>query len=258
MATLTLEALPLQSRSRTRSAEYVRSIFEREMGVTLHNAQVGSPRDEAMRELTKTTTNLYAKRVLRELIQNAFDGAAGAEEARILVRLDRRVGAYGTLYVANSGAGFTPANVDAISNPALSNKRPGNFIGHKGLGFRSVELLSDDTQIFSVAADDRSGAAAFDGFCFKFAAPEDERSWLEESGETAYADMVIGRTHRLQLPIPIAQDPPDVEAFARLGLPRSSVCRCATPSPPSARSRKCACSLTRRRRLLSSSTGYHP
>jgi hypothetical protein len=83
--------------------DYVRSIFEREMGVTLHNLKAGSPRDEAMRNLTKEAASLYAKRVLRELIQNAFDGAAGAEESRIMLRLDLRSGPNGTLYVANSG-----------------------------------------------------------------------------------------------------------------------------------------------------------
>ncbi|RVA44273.1 ATP-binding protein, partial [Mesorhizobium sp. M7A.F.Ca.US.001.01.1.1] len=202
---------------RYQAAAYVRSIFDREMGVTLHNAQVGSPRDDAMRELTKATTNLYARRVLRELIQNAFDGAASTGNARILVRLDLRESEYGTLYVANSGVGFTEDNVDAISNPALSNKRPGNFIGHKGLGFRSVELLSDETQIYSVAGSDRRGGA-FDGFCFRFAGRDDERAWLDATGATAFAEAVIGRTHRLQLPLPIELDPPEVARFAESGF----------------------------------------
>ncbi len=204
--------------TRARSAAYVRAIFDREMGVTLHNTQVGSPRDDAMRELTKATTNLYAKRVLRELIQNAFDGACGTGASRILVRLDLRQGSHGILYVANSGEGFSDSNVDAISNPALSNKKPGNFIGHKGLGFRSVELLSDNTQIFSVAGTGRAGATGFDGFCFRFATAGDERAWLAAGGKMAYAGTVVGRTHRLQLPLPIDEDPPEVPAFAGEGF----------------------------------------
>jgi hypothetical protein len=216
MATLSLDVATRASRAR--SADYVRSLFDREMGVTLHNARVGSPRDDAMRELTKTTTNLYAKRVLRELIQNAFDGASGSEVARILVRLDRREGTFGTLYVANSGQGFATSNVDAISNPALSNKRPGNFIGHKGLGFRSVELLSDDTQIFSMAGEGRLGAERFDGFCFRFASAADEQAWLAAKDAMAFADAVVGRTHRLQLPFPIETDPAEVPDFARQGF----------------------------------------
>jgi hypothetical protein len=178
MATLTLDTSLFRNAERVRSAAYVRGIFDREMGVTLHNARVGSPGDDAMRELTKTTTNLYAKRVLRELIQNAFDGASRTGAARILVRLDLREGPHGIHYVVNTGEGFTESNVDAISNPALSDKRPGNFIGHKGLEFRSAELLSDDTQIFSMADIGRTSAIGFDGFCFRFAAAADERAWL--------------------------------------------------------------------------------
>lgn len=217
MATLKLNISPRRDAFRARAADYVRAIFDREMGVTLHNALVGSPRDDAMRELTKTASNLYAKRVLRELIQNAFDGASGTGGARILVRLDLGQGENGTLYVANSGEGFTESNVDAISNPALSNKKPGNFIGHKGLGFRSVELLSDDVQIFSMAGSGRSGAGNFDGFCFRFANAEDEKAWLAAKGAIAHADAVVGRTHRLQLPVPIGDDPTEAAAFAAEG-----------------------------------------
>jgi hypothetical protein len=218
MATLNLESHDEPDVSRAKSAAYVRAIFDREMGVTLNNAKVGSPRDDAMRELTKTTINLYTKRVLRELIQNAFDGASGVDGAHILVRLDRREGPHGTLYVANSGQGFTVSNVDAIANPAQSNKKPGNFIGHKGLGFRSVELLSDDTQILSMANTGRVAAPGFDGFCFRFAALSNERAWLAAAGESAHAGTVVGRTHRLQLPLPMAEDPPDATQFARDGF----------------------------------------
>ncbi len=197
--------------------DYVRSIFEREMGVTLHNLKAGSPRDEAMRNLTKEATNFYAKRVLRELIQNAFDGAARAEEPRIMLRLDLRSGRHGTLYVANDGNGFTKDNVDAIVSPAMSNKTPGNFIGHKGLGFRSVELLTDDVQIFSMQDTGVMGAGQFDGFCFRFARPEDEEGWLRARGEGRYTADVVGRVHRLQLPVPILYPDPDAARFAGEG-----------------------------------------
>lgn len=198
--------------------EYVRAIFEREMGVTLHNLLAGSPRDEAMRNLTKEAANLYAKRVLRELIQNAFDGAAGAEEPRLLVRLDLRQGTHGTLSVANNGQGFTRANVDAIVSPAMSNKTPGNFIGHKGLGFRSVELLSDDAQIFSMRGQGIAGSMFFDGFRFRFADAEDEQAWLASQGEVRHADQIVGRVHRLQLPVAIDGFDADAASFAGAGF----------------------------------------
>jgi hypothetical protein len=198
--------------------KYVSAIFEREMGVTLHNLLAGSPRDEAMRNLTKEATNLYAKRVVRELIQNAFDGSAGADEPRILLRLNLRQGAHGTLSVANNGQGFTSENVDAVVSPAMSNKTPGNFIGHKGLGFRSVELLSDNVQIFSMRGHGIASSPSFDGFRFRFALPEDERAWLDSQGEIRHADQIVGRVHRLQLPIALDKFDDDAASFARAGF----------------------------------------
>ena len=193
----------------------MRSVFEREMGVTLNNAKAGSKRDEAMRELTREAANLYARRVLRELIQNAYDGGRTASTPKVLLRLDLSDGPDGTIYVANNGKGFTSDNVEAISNPAMSNKTPGNFIGHKGLGFRSVELLSDGVEIFSKI---NQAAMTFDGFCFRFASPEDERAWVEGSDEPALAKVIVGKVHRLQLPVPIDQPDARADAFALDGF----------------------------------------
>lgn len=200
--------------TRAIAQEFVASIFDREMDVTLRNSQAGSKRDDAMRELTKQAANLYSKRILRELIQNAFDAAAQSPEPRILLRYVEGEG-FGTLYVANTGSGFTEDNVVAITNPALSNKLPGNFIGHKGLGFRSVELLSQDVQIYS-KHDQASNV--FDGFCFRFANSSDEEAWLADRGESGFASSVVGRTHRLQLPVPIQDDPDDIPPFAAAGF----------------------------------------
>lgn len=196
-------------------ASYVSHIFDREMGVTLENYRKRSPRDKAMRKLTEEAVNLYTKRVLRELIQNAFDGAGGVE-AKIFVRLDRREGA-GVLQVANTGRGFTSSNVDAVSSPALSNKTPGNYIGHKGLGFRSVELLSDEVEILSMRGAGREGAPAFDGFRFRFANPDDQRLWLEKRGEGTLAKDLVDRVHRLQLPVPLAHRVDDRDRLAGEG-----------------------------------------
>jgi hypothetical protein len=150
---------------------YIERILDRELRLTLAGVELGSARDDAMRELTNTAASLYDGRILRELIQNAYDGS-GLEMARILVRLDLTAGEHGILYVANTGQGFTRQDVDSIVNPAQSRKRPGNAIGHKGLGFRSVELISADPQIYSMALGGRDRAPSFDGYCFGFASNE--------------------------------------------------------------------------------------
>lgn len=206
-------ALPITTET---AASYIQGIFDRELGLTLHGVEVGSSRDDAMRELTNTTATLYADRVLRELIQNAYDGTLGSEEPRIVLRLDEREGPFGALYVANDGTGFRVDNVDAVTNAALSNKQPGNFIGHKGLGFRSVLLLSDHPEIYSVG-DARAGDR-FDGFRFRFARPEDECTWLTTQGRAEMITSVVGRTHALQLPVTLHEEPEEITGFARDGF----------------------------------------
>jgi hypothetical protein len=198
---------------------YLLKILERELGLTLHGVRIGSSRDDSMRELTEVAASLYEERVLTELIQNAYDGSSGTHEAEILVRINLQVGDHGTVYVANNGAGFTEEDVDAIVNPALSSKRPGRSIGHKGLGFRGVELISDYPQVYSMDGPGRQGARWFDGFCFSFARPEDERACLERLKAGDLLDQVVGKTHRLQLPVPIPeQQPLEILRFANKGF----------------------------------------
>jgi hypothetical protein len=81
----------------------------------------------------------------------------------------------------------------------------GNFIGHKGLGFRSVELLCDDVQIFSKL---NQHATSFDGFCFGLASEADERDWLERVGEAEFASLVVGKTHATNCPSRSTQSTP--------------------------------------------------
>src|SRR5690606_23997379 len=51
----------------------------------------------------------------------------------------------------------------------------------------------------------------------RFADESDERDWLDRRGESEYATKIVGRVHRLQLPVPILDAPPDVAWFAREG-----------------------------------------
>lgn len=204
--------------ARDAARDYVLSILDRELKLTLAGVELGSQRDKSMRELTRTAATLYEGRILRELIQNAYDGSGRHEGADILLRLDLSGGSAGVVDVANTGQGFQRENVDAIVNPALSSKRPGNSIGHKGLGFRSVELVSDDPQIYSSAGGGRPGLAEFDGYCFRFA---DEAAQLERLGEISDSESIAeasGRTHKLQLPLPIDRQDETAATFAQSGF----------------------------------------
>lgn len=57
------------------------------MGVTLSGALAGSPRDDTIRELTRTTATLYPKRALGAHIQDSFDRAGNVGDAQIVNRL---------------------------------------------------------------------------------------------------------------------------------------------------------------------------
>lgn len=93
----------------------------------------------SLSDLTQKVAHEYEDRFLIELIQNGYDAhGRGSSGGRIWVRLDERVSDHGVLYVANTGSPFGFRNFDALSNIAQSSKPPGEGIGNKGLGFRSV------------------------------------------------------------------------------------------------------------------------
>jgi hypothetical protein len=189
--------------------EYIDHIFERELKLTLRGVELGSERDDSMRELTETAASLYDGRIIRELIQNAYDGSGDDPKAEILVRLDLSVAPHGVLDVANSGSGFLRADVDSIANPARSRKRPGNAIGHKGLGFRSVTLISDNPQVYSSRRPCRG--QGFDGYCFRFATVEDQLARLMELGSEADARCAAGKADNTYLfPVGTAHKSPPV------------------------------------------------
>ena len=76
--------------------------------------------------LSESITADYHGRFLIELIQNAYDvHPRDRSDGEIEVVLDIRAGAYGTLYVANRGAGFSTKDVNALCDMGLSSKPPG-------------------------------------------------------------------------------------------------------------------------------------
>ena len=171
---------------------------------------------ESLRNLNEVVGTQYGDRVLYELIQNAHDAHRDDDRGQIAVRLVIQSETDGTLYVANGGSGFRRKDVDAIKNLATTAKEIGEGIGNKGLGFRSIEALTDDVRIFSRRG--RSGSARFDGYCFRFATVAEIEDLLREDGiDAATARNVADTVPRYLVPLPLAEAPDDVVSYARRG-----------------------------------------
>ena len=155
-------------------------------------------------------------RVLYELIQNAHDAHRPEDRGRIAVRLVIQTDTQATLYVANGGRGFRMVDVDAIMNIATTAKEIGEDIGNKGLGFRSIEALTDDVRIFS--RDGTTPSSRFDGYCFRFATPREiETLLLNRSIDEDTAREVAATVPRYLVPLPLNTQPDQVVAYARRG-----------------------------------------
>ena len=134
-------------------SEFAREIAEiatSQLDYALEGQRRGIKVYESLKNLNEVIGTQYGDRVLFELVQNGHDAhvataAEGAGEiaVRLLISADDR----GELLVANRGRSFTRSNLDAVINIGTSDKRIGEGIGNKGLGFRSVEALTDDVRI---------------------------------------------------------------------------------------------------------------
>ncbi|OJA03651.1 sacsin N-terminal ATP-binding-like domain-containing protein, partial [Bathymodiolus thermophilus thioautotrophic gill symbiont] len=111
----------------------------------------------------KETVNGYNGRQLLELIQNADD--ANSEEILIELDTEKHI-----LTIANKGEdceGFSIAGVKSLLLANLSSKTSNEYIGNKGLGFRSIINWSDKITINSnnldIAFSKGIAVEAFDG-----------------------------------------------------------------------------------------------
>ena len=171
---------------------------------------------ESLRNLNEVVGTEYGDRVLYELIQNAHDAHQPEDRGRIAVRLVIRGDTDGTLYIANGGNGFRKKDFDAIRNLAITAKEVGEGIGNKGLGFRSIEALTDDVRIFSRKG--RSDSGHFDGYCFRFADLDEIEGLLRKHGVEAVTAHEVAQTiPRYLVPLPLTEQPADVVSYARLG-----------------------------------------
>ncbi|CAJ1949708.1 unnamed protein product [Sphenostylis stenocarpa] len=119
-----------------------------------------NPLREDLHQATKNlSTELYAKDVhfLMELIQNAEDNkyAEGVNPSLEFIITSKDITATGvpaTLLIFNNENGFSPENIESICSVGKSTKkgnRSSGYIGEKGIGFKSVFLLTTYPYIFS-------------------------------------------------------------------------------------------------------------
>lgn len=173
---------------------------------------------ESLRNVSEVIGGEYGNRVIFELVQNAHDAHDAHdedEEGSILLKLVIQGPAQGDLFVANRGKGFSWKNVNAIRNVGVSSKTVGEGIGNKGLGFRSVETLTDDPRIYSQA--EATIAESFDGYCFRFGGADEVLEETLKIADRATAERVAKVLPRYLAAVPLVDQPAEIRGFAKLG-----------------------------------------
>ena len=179
--------------------------------------------------LTSQLTQEYEDRFLVELVQNAYDAhPPGTRDGRVYVRLDESTYGHAVLYVANKGRPFDEQNFDALTNVAQSSKPPGEGIGNKGVGFRSVLQVCDSPEIYSCDPESLN-SEHFDGFCFSFATDDQIRQMVAEDSEY---EIIKRDFSRYLLPVVATPTDPRLDQLRALGM--VTVIRLTLPTPRAA------------------------
>ena len=176
-----------------------------------------------------TVRKAYTGRTVIELLQNAHDAhQADRGDGRAEIMLRPGEGAHGVLYVANDGDPLNPERFRSMCRLGMSSKDPATNIGHKGVGFKSVRQLCDAPEVYSASLP---GAGVFDGFCFRFARPEDFDAIARQVApdEVGLEHELRENVSALRVTVPVDELPPQVEDFAARGY--STVVRLPLRSP---------------------------
>ena len=163
-------------------------------------------------------TTEYHDRFLIELVQNAHDAHHSTDTAgEIEILFARDEGQFGTLYVANGGRPFSPSNFKTICEIGMSDKLPGEAIGNKGMGFKSVLQICSRPEIYSAAPGQPDTLRnSFDGFCFSFATDGQLLELL--AGDQEKFEVVRRETAAFHLPVPLDDQSDVVKSLARRGF----------------------------------------
>lgn len=196
-------------------AQELYDILDAELDTAATAERRGQKVYHSLQRLSQLIGGEYGDRVIYELLQNAHDAQRG-NLGRIAIHLVVSAQDHGQLYVANDGEGFGLENLQAIRNIANSTKDIGEGIGNKGVGFRSVEALTDDPHVFSCRgkAEPRE---CFDGYCFRLASQNEVEHRLVRLGHSDVAASVAAAMPRYLAAIPVEDNPDEIDEFAREG-----------------------------------------
>ncbi|WP_407672611.1 sacsin N-terminal ATP-binding-like domain-containing protein [Novosphingobium organovorum] len=179
-------------------------------------AQSGLLTYESLRNVSEVIGGEYGDRVIFELVQNAHDAHVEGDAGAVLLKLVIDGPKEADLFVANMGKGFSWENVNAIRNVGVSSKSVGEGIGNKGLGFRSVETLTEDPHIYSQPVAKPSDA--FDGFCFRFARRDEIQAQTEQIADVEIAERVAQVLPRYLAAVPVSSQSNKIRQFAKDGF----------------------------------------
>ena len=119
---------------------------------------------EGRRSVEEQLPGEYHGRFLIELIQNADDACGQDGQILIVIRVNPP-----RIVVFNTGKGFTSRNFESLCTLGLTDKKPEEAIGNKGLGFRSVLEVCNNPIVYSSNINRPEGTLpCFDGYCFRF------------------------------------------------------------------------------------------
>ena len=209
----------------------------------------GTPNYRTVASLSGQVAQEYRGRCILELLQNAHDALANAEpddprRISFVLRTDPEP----VLLIGNSGRPFRTEDFHGICRLAQSPKDPNKSVGNKGLGFRSVLEICSGPEIWSTAS-----AGSDTSFVFRFdpdvvngvaqAARQLEQQGLDARSPfdpdrplvdwsqdhlTRYRERVakaeidgpgeaVNYLSPYQIPLPIVDMPPEVDALLTAG-----------------------------------------
>jgi hypothetical protein len=118
----------------TRYSDAILSRLQRKIFSFTGDLRLGVQIYEGRRSVEEQLSEEYHGRFLIELIQNADDACDQDGKIAIVVRQSPSL----CVAVLNTGMGFTESNFKSLCTLGLTDKKPEQAIGNKGLGFRSV------------------------------------------------------------------------------------------------------------------------